>query len=203
MCKLAWVMLLALCSGVAAGDDLMRRGEPYGNVLPDPLISAYDEYGVKGGIYYRIDYSDGEAVFGVDESDDMAKSVGGDRWHATCRRDAMSGGRMCLGYRGALKVAFFSDGKYAVIAGSRHYPGRKAYIKVDSGGVFSASAGAKGVVDGRAAAKLVKQMMKGQRVLVRYTAWPDDAAVDEEVDVSNVWIVFDYLSWAVKRMEGK
>lgn len=118
-------------------------------------------------------------------------------WLASCREDAMTDQRLCGLRIKNLYIYSLGINSYALYIGSvQHYPNRQTMVRVDGNKPFSTKDN-DGAMTESDSNNILSQIKNGSKVLIRYYEWPNDYAIDDEIDTA----VFSQAMQAFKNLE--
>ncbi|KEY58512.1 hypothetical protein [Serratia sp. DD3] len=147
--------------------DVLKKDKTKVSVVEEALID-----GVKVSFYHW----GGSGTIGGGYNDKSSWSLG-------CKTDSMTDDLTCYIYKGSFYLHRDKNG-YMVAVGSEHFPNTPAYIRfgkskpLESGGhgVFS-------LVDSKSIIDTLSSSDK-DKVVTRYTRWPYENPIDEELNIS-------------------
>lgn len=129
-------------------------------------------------------------------AEDLIQHIAG--WDVICRTDRMTDKRSCTAIKSDLTVGHIHDGFTYVTIGRKEerYPGSSVYLRLDSDPLLSTDRAGWSGSDARG---IVTLMLRAQRALTRYTSWPSDHYVTQEISLIGFKEVWNYMQTAVKK----
>lgn len=131
------------------------------------------ESGVISGVNVAIYHSDGSGTIGKDYNDKKA-------WESSCNTDAMTDEVTCYVRHKQLYIVKNKDGYFAMV-GHEHFPETLAYVRVGGSKPFTSGEG--GVFSKEESGKVIDAMSKSDNVVTRYTKWPYESPIDENIEM--------------------
>lgn len=143
-----------------------------------------------------------QAVPMQDDSAAFRKTLHG--WRLVCLRDAMTDATTCTASRQNLSILLMGPTKDLYIAVSserKRYPGRACFVRIDASPARQAS-GCDWV--GPEAAGIIRDMLRGQTLVTRYTVWPSglpETAEGSLAEFPAVWAMLE-AAYAAHAAQG-
>ncbi|HEK1927991.1 hypothetical protein [Proteus mirabilis] len=130
-------------------------------------------------------HSDGSGSIGNDYNDKAS-------WSYACKKDKMNDKVECYMYQDGFYIFKESSG-YTVLVGKDHFPGRRVQVRVGKGTPFST--GDNGNFSKSASRKIINAALKSNSMVTRYTEWPYDTPIDNNVHL-------EYFNEAIKLLNN-
>ncbi|HDS6844285.1 TPA: hypothetical protein QH023_003031 [Morganella morganii subsp. morganii] len=129
-------------------------------------------------------HSDGSGSIGGDYSDKAS-------WHYACEKDKMNDKVECYMYQGGFYI-FKDSGGYTVLVGKDHFPGRNVQVRIGKGKPFTT--GDNGNFSKTASKNIINAALKNDSMATRYTEWPYDSPIDNDVNLDYFNDAFQLLN---------
>lgn len=139
--------------------------------IKKPVLHVIEEFKIDG-VNVHIYHSDASGTIGKDYNDSSA-------WNTACKTDAMTDDVTCYVSHKSFYI-FKNKSGYNVLVGSEHFPGTVAYVRIGKGKPISS--GKDGVFSSADSLKVIESIDKKSTVSTRYTKWPYETPVDENLD---------------------
>lgn len=140
--------------------------------ISKPLLHV-QEKAVIDGINVLIFQSDGSGTIGEGYNDKSA-------WNSSCKVDSMTDAVTCSVYQNNFYL-FKTDSGYTVVIGSEHFPKTLSYLRVNKDKPLAS--GEDGVFSNNNSNQIIESLSEGGKVMIRFTKWPYENPIDEEVDI--------------------
>ncbi|SMG61748.1 hypothetical protein SAMN03159353_105714 [Cedecea sp. NFIX57] len=140
--------------------------------IKTPVLHVSEEFNIEG-VRVNIYHSDASGTIGKDYNDKGA-------WNSACKTDAMTDEVTC--YVSHKSFYLFRDKSgYRVLVGGEHFPGTLAYVRIGKGKPIASGEG--GVFSSSDSVSIVDSIDKHSSISTRYTRWPYERTIDENLDV--------------------
>lgn len=144
--------------------DSNNNGQPYLNVIENAKIN---------GIPVSVFHGGGSGTVGKNYSDKSS-------WHTGCKTDAMTDEFHCYVYQKNLYITKDKSG-YHIFVGSEHFPNTKSFIRIDNETPLQSEEA--GVFSDANSNKIVSSVSSRSKVVTRFTKWPYERFIDENIDM--------------------
>jgi len=210
------ILLCLLLVGTASAETISKphliiSDKPF---TPDGVVSMNEseglseveiskiEKGILNGVYYKIYYTDGSAIFsGIPGNTLQLSEPSESNWSVICQKDPINDKKMCFMTIKDLFVFVHGNGKITVIIGHNHFPGSTAAIRIDKDTPMTTSPANEGTFTHGKSAKIVERLKSAKSVTTRYMEWPHQSWVDETWEIYGFNQTFKFISWAVRHIK--
>ena len=145
--------------------DVLKKDKTKVNVVEEALID---------GVKVRFYHWGGSGTIGESYDDKSA-------WNLGCTTDSMTDDLTCYIYKGSFYLHKDKNG-YMVAVGSEHFPNTLAYIRSGKNKPFES--GNNGVFSLADSKSIIDALSSGHKVATRYTKWPYEKPINDELDIS-------------------
>lgn len=139
--------------------------------LDMPKLSIIEKTKLNG-VDVSVFHSDGSGTIGKGYSDKQA-------WQSACKKDAMTDEVTCQIHQGNLFL-FKDKSGYSVGVGGELYPKTNAFIRLGKDKPLQAKY--ESIFSAEQTDQIISGLTAGDKVLTRYTKWPNKTDIDESID---------------------